>query len=350
MPDAFDVDEVVAQLTLEEKAALTIGSGFWYTAAVERLGVGRILVSDGPHGLRAQPDGPSDGSGSGHGGDHVGIGGSVPATCFPTASGLASSWDPEAFRTVGRGHRPGGAGRWGVGGSRPRGQHQALTVVWPQLRVPVGGSLPGGRSRHRDRPGNSEPRGGHLAQALRGQQPGGRPAPGERGGGRPDLAGDLSAGVRGGGQERAAVDGDVRLQQDQRHVRLRAPLAAHRGAAGRVGLRGPGRVRLGCGARPGGRAGRRTGSGDAARTWLQRRRRDRGGPGRHPGRSGAGRGAYAGCCDWFCGPSRRSPRAAPSTSTSTTRWPGASPTSRPCCSRTMVACCRCGRPSGNGWR
>ena len=40
MPDAFDVDEVVAQLTLEEKAALTIGSGFWYTAAVERLGVG----------------------------------------------------------------------------------------------------------------------------------------------------------------------------------------------------------------------------------------------------------------------------------------------------------------------
>ena len=60
MPDAFDVDEVVAQLTLEEKASLTMGSGFWYTAAVERLGVGRILVSDGPHGLRAQPDGPGD--------------------------------------------------------------------------------------------------------------------------------------------------------------------------------------------------------------------------------------------------------------------------------------------------
>jgi len=96
MPDAFDVDEVVAQLTLEEKASLTMGSGFWYTAAVERLGVGRILVSDGPHGLRAQPDGHSDS------GDHVGLGGSVPATCFPTASGLASSWDPEAFRTVGQ--------------------------------------------------------------------------------------------------------------------------------------------------------------------------------------------------------------------------------------------------------
>ncbi|HEY5978882.1 MAG TPA: glycoside hydrolase family 3 C-terminal domain-containing protein [Microlunatus sp.] len=96
MPDALDVDAVVAQLTLEEKASLTMGSGFWYTAAVERLGVERILVSDGPHGLRAQPAGHSDG------GDHLGIGGSVPATCFPTASGLASSWNPEAFRAVGR--------------------------------------------------------------------------------------------------------------------------------------------------------------------------------------------------------------------------------------------------------
>jgi beta-glucosidase len=94
MPDAFDVDEVVDQLTAEEKAALTLGSGFWYTVAVERLGVGKILVSDGPHGLRAQPET--------EGGDHVGLGGSVPATCFPTASGLASSWNPEAFRVVGR--------------------------------------------------------------------------------------------------------------------------------------------------------------------------------------------------------------------------------------------------------
>ncbi|HET9779736.1 MAG TPA: glycoside hydrolase family 3 N-terminal domain-containing protein, partial [Propionibacteriaceae bacterium] len=48
-------------------------------------------VSDGPHGLRAQPGE----------GDHVGIGGSVPATCFPTASALASSWNPELIRTIG---------------------------------------------------------------------------------------------------------------------------------------------------------------------------------------------------------------------------------------------------------
>lgn len=93
MPE-FDVDAVVAQLTVEEKASLTLGADFWHTVAVERLGVGRIMVSDGPHGLRAQPEGDR--------GDHLGIGASVPATCFPTASGLASSWNPEAFRAVGR--------------------------------------------------------------------------------------------------------------------------------------------------------------------------------------------------------------------------------------------------------
>src|SRR6478609_6815396 len=87
----LNIDDVIAELTLEEKAALVMGSDFWHTAAVERLGVDRIRVSDGPHGLRMQPDE----------GDHVGIGGSLPATCFPTAAGLASSWDRNLFADVG---------------------------------------------------------------------------------------------------------------------------------------------------------------------------------------------------------------------------------------------------------
>ncbi len=86
-----DLEALVAQLTLEEKASLCLGSDFWHTAAVERLGIGRIMVSDGPHGLRAQMDEA----------DHVGLSGSVPATCFPTASGLGSSWNVELFREVG---------------------------------------------------------------------------------------------------------------------------------------------------------------------------------------------------------------------------------------------------------
>jgi beta-glucosidase len=81
----------LSELTLEEKASLCLGSDFWHTAPVERIGIPQIMVSDGPHGLRAQLGEA----------DHVGIGGSAPATCFPTASALGSSWNPELFRTVG---------------------------------------------------------------------------------------------------------------------------------------------------------------------------------------------------------------------------------------------------------
>jgi beta-glucosidase len=76
---------------MQEKASLCLGSDFWRTAPVERLGIQRIMVSDGPHGVRAQLEQ----------GDHVGLIDSAPATCFPTASALGSSWNPDLFRTVG---------------------------------------------------------------------------------------------------------------------------------------------------------------------------------------------------------------------------------------------------------
>jgi beta-glucosidase len=92
MPDVpSNLTTLVAELTLEEKASLVIGSAFWYTAPVERLGVPRIMVSDGPHGLRTQL----------HEADHLGLSTSVPATCFPTASALGSSWNADLFRMVG---------------------------------------------------------------------------------------------------------------------------------------------------------------------------------------------------------------------------------------------------------
>ncbi len=99
----FDVEAVLAELTLEEKAALTLGSDFWHTAPVERLGVPAIMVADGPHGLRAQMDEA----------DHVGLSGSVPATCFPTASALGSSRNPALFRRVGEALGA-EAAHWGV--------------------------------------------------------------------------------------------------------------------------------------------------------------------------------------------------------------------------------------------
>ena len=90
---ALDVERVLAELTLEEKASLLSGRDFWTTQPVDRAGaaVPAVMVTDGPHGLRKQADSP----------DHLGIGLSVPATCFPTAVTLGSTWDPALLRRVG---------------------------------------------------------------------------------------------------------------------------------------------------------------------------------------------------------------------------------------------------------
>ena len=91
MTSRFDVPALLSDLTLEEKAAMCSGSGFWHTRAVERLDIANIMVADGPHGLRKQTVS----------GDDVGMGLSVPATCFPTAAALASSWDTALLERVG---------------------------------------------------------------------------------------------------------------------------------------------------------------------------------------------------------------------------------------------------------
>ena len=80
-----------ADLTLEEKAALTSGADFWTTKAIDRVGVPSIMLTDGPHGLRKQATGN----------DHLGLAGSVPATCFPPAVGLSATFDPELAERVG---------------------------------------------------------------------------------------------------------------------------------------------------------------------------------------------------------------------------------------------------------
>jgi beta-glucosidase len=83
---------VIERLTLEEKAALCLGSDMWHTTPIPRLGIPAIMVSDGPHGLRRKPDDA----------DPSGISGSLPATCFPTASALGSSWDPRLIFQIGQ--------------------------------------------------------------------------------------------------------------------------------------------------------------------------------------------------------------------------------------------------------
>ncbi len=87
----FDVERVLSELTLEEKAALTSGADFWHLEPVERLGIPSIMVADGPHGLRKQTTSS----------DHLGLGEAEPATCFPTAAALGSTWDVDLVRRVG---------------------------------------------------------------------------------------------------------------------------------------------------------------------------------------------------------------------------------------------------------
>ncbi len=87
-----NIQELISQLTLEEKAGLCSGLNFWYLKGVERLGVPSIMMSDGPHGLRKQAIAA----------DHIGLHDSVPATCFPTASALAATWNRELLYEVGK--------------------------------------------------------------------------------------------------------------------------------------------------------------------------------------------------------------------------------------------------------
>lgn len=83
---------LIAQMTLEEKAALCSGADNWHLKSIPRLGVPSIAVADGPHGVRKVIG--SDNT--------LGLKPSYPATCFPTASAMAATWNRELVGQVGR--------------------------------------------------------------------------------------------------------------------------------------------------------------------------------------------------------------------------------------------------------
>jgi len=80
-------------LTLAQKATLTSGGDAWHTQAVPAAGIAAVMVADGPHGLRKQ---------TATGGDALALSVSTPATCFPPATGLGSSWNTALIEQVGR--------------------------------------------------------------------------------------------------------------------------------------------------------------------------------------------------------------------------------------------------------
>ncbi len=77
------IPEILKRMTLKEKASLCSGQGFWHLQGIPRLKIPSIMVADGPHGLRKQI-GDSD---------HLGMNQSAQATCFPTESAVACSWN-----------------------------------------------------------------------------------------------------------------------------------------------------------------------------------------------------------------------------------------------------------------
>lgn len=83
--------ELLKQMTLEEKAAFCSGRDFWHTKGVDRLGIPSVMMCDGPHGLRKQ-----EGEG-----DHLGINVSIETVCYPTAAALASSFDRKVMTKLG---------------------------------------------------------------------------------------------------------------------------------------------------------------------------------------------------------------------------------------------------------
>lgn len=85
------IPDLISKMTLEEKAALCSGLDFWHTKSIERLGIPSIMLTDGPHGLRKEVGDSGQ----------IGLAKSVPATCFPTASALAATWNRELICRVG---------------------------------------------------------------------------------------------------------------------------------------------------------------------------------------------------------------------------------------------------------
>ena len=82
-----DVDALLGVLTLEEKAALTAGEDFFSTPAIDRLGIPKVRLTDGPNGARGSDSLPGTGG--------------APSTCVPCGTAIGATWDPELAERIG---------------------------------------------------------------------------------------------------------------------------------------------------------------------------------------------------------------------------------------------------------
>ncbi len=226
----------VKDLTLEEKASLTSGGDAWHLQGVESKGIPGYMITDGPHGLRkslASSAGETD------------LDDSVPATCFPPAAGLSSSWNPELIHKVGEAM------------AEECIQEKVAVILGPGVNIkrnPLGGRcfeywsedpyLAGHEAIGIVEGVQSKGVGTSLKHFAANNQESDRLRVDARISPRA-LREILLPGLRVHRQESSAVDHHVLLQPHQRRAFRTEPLAADQRAARRMGLRGHRHVRLG---------------------------------------------------------------------------------------------------------
>ena len=88
----MNVEQMINQMTLEDKVALGSGKDFWHTKEMPQYELDSVMMADGPHGLRKQPEEA----------DMLGINDSIPATSFPTAVLTACSFDEKLLKQMGK--------------------------------------------------------------------------------------------------------------------------------------------------------------------------------------------------------------------------------------------------------
>ncbi|KAJ6538518.1 glycoside hydrolase family 3 protein [Mycena vulgaris] len=109
----MDIEETLAKLSLSHKIKLLSGSGWWHTEAISEAGVPAMRMSDGPNGVRGTR-----------------FFNGVPASCFPSSSGLGSSFDVELAHKVGEAL---------ADEARAKGSHILLGPTVNTQRSPLGG-------------------------------------------------------------------------------------------------------------------------------------------------------------------------------------------------------------------
>lgn len=84
--------DVIEKMSLEEKASLCVGNDYWHSLELEKYGIPKITMSDGPHGLRVQKTKA----------DNLGINESEISTCFPASASLGNTWNRELVYLLGK--------------------------------------------------------------------------------------------------------------------------------------------------------------------------------------------------------------------------------------------------------